>query len=131
MITHRCKDCRNFSSYSTGGGGDPKIVLQDRPKNTKNDNIFHIVNLIKVLRLLLWIGHCHLCMEGYFKLRLKTLKILWTNWFQWEIHVFSHKFSLWGEINEKYLIKKENKKKGSLKMQRLIFYQKLLWIRKI
>ena len=30
------------------------------------------------------------------------------------------------EINEKYLIKKENKKKGSLKMQRLIFFQKLL-----
>ena len=30
----------------------------------ETDNIFHIINHIKVSRVPLWIGHCHICMEG-------------------------------------------------------------------
>ena len=40
----------------------------------KKQNIFHIIDQIKVSRVPLWIRHCHLCMEGHFKIRLQSLQ---------------------------------------------------------
>ena len=51
----------------------------DQIKNIidQNNNIFdqnnYIINQIKVSRVPLSIGHCHLCMEGHLKLRLQSL----------------------------------------------------------
>ena len=36
----------------------------------RETNIFHIIDQIKVFRVLLWIRHCYLCMEGHLKLYL-------------------------------------------------------------
>ncbi len=33
---------------------------------------FYIINQINVIRVPLWIGHCHLCMEGHLKLCLHS-----------------------------------------------------------
>ena len=42
-------------------------------KPRKTTDIFHIIDQIKVSRVPLWIGHCHLYMEGHLKLRLQSL----------------------------------------------------------
>ena len=41
----------------------------------KKDNIFHIIDQIKVAMVALWIEHCHPCMVSYLNLRLQSLLV--------------------------------------------------------
>ena len=49
------------------------IITNKHFQILKNDNISHIMYQIKVSRVPLWIGHCHLCVEGNLKLHLHSL----------------------------------------------------------
>ena len=41
--------------------------------SSENNDIFHIIDQIKVLRIQLWIGNCHFFMKGHLKLHLQSL----------------------------------------------------------
>ena len=43
--------------------------MENLTEITENDGIFYIFDQIKVFKVPLQIGHCHLCMKGHLKLR--------------------------------------------------------------
>ena len=90
-----CNVCKfvNSSTFKC----DARIPTQGKPKGIirikhffktwKNDNIFHIIDQIKVYRIPLLIGHCHISMKGH------EIKLTWY------LKVRSSKLNLFSYLN--------------------------------
>ena len=72
------KYCR-FSVIEFNSDNSFLIVIKEKPqlkiisyKNYKHWYLIHIDHVHQMLRLLLWIGYCHLCKDGRLKLRLQS-----------------------------------------------------------
>ena len=48
-----------------------EVIKQFQP--SRNKDIFHIIDQIKVLRVRFWIGHYRLCMKGHLNLSLHSI----------------------------------------------------------
>ena len=55
------------------------FLLQENPLHLSDENLFHIIDQIKVSRVPFWIGHCHFFKEGHFTLRLNHLLYLFSH----------------------------------------------------